>query len=147
MPATALIHLPAVPASVRAARTSVRAVLDAWRVDTQACDDTSLVLSELVTNVIAHTGSADVVCRLTVRPERLDLEVENAISGCGSPQRRQVSFEEEGGRGLLLVGALSSEWGVRSTAGGEGRVVWAQIPCEPLHARRGGAVSPASAAA
>ena len=49
--------LPATPASVGQARENVREILDAWGAGRELCDDAVLVVSELVTNALTHTGS------------------------------------------------------------------------------------------
>src|ERR1044072_4526385 len=59
-----VLGLPATPASVGQAREHVRQILDAWGAGRELCDDAVLVVSELVTNALTHTGSDRVVCRL-----------------------------------------------------------------------------------
>ncbi len=41
------------------------------------------------------------------------------------PRPRPVDQEASGGRGMLVVGALSMEWGVEPS--GEGKTVWADV--------------------
>ncbi|CAM5440988.1 hypothetical protein SANTM175S_10723 [Streptomyces antimycoticus] len=63
-PAVAL-RLPAIASSVSTVRTAVRERLLARGMSAQVRDDALLVVSELVTNVITHTLSDHVECRLT----------------------------------------------------------------------------------
>ncbi|MBP8537994.1 ATP-binding protein, partial [Streptomyces sp. MK37H] len=47
-------------------RAAVREWLRAWGVSAHVCDNALLVVSELVTNVITHTLSDHLECRLSV---------------------------------------------------------------------------------
>lgn len=126
-PAYAL-QLPAVASSVCTVRAAVRERLHARGVGAQVCDDALLVISELVTNVIAHTVSDRVECRLYIGAGHLRLEVEDQIRAHTLPAPRTPDPESQGGRGLLLVGAVSSAWGVKDAPHGPGRIVWAELP-------------------
>ncbi|GAA2247063.1 hypothetical protein GCM10010145_12720 [Streptomyces ruber] len=123
---TAAFDLSATPSSVAAARRTVRVLLEAWGVDDDTGDNAVLVVSELVTNALTHTGSVRIVCRLSWTGRRLRVEVEDQNGGGPLPLRREPGDDDQHGRGLLLVGALSRDWGVRDTACGSGRVVWAE---------------------
>ncbi|WP_063783474.1 ATP-binding protein, partial [Streptomyces sp. NRRL WC-3618] len=122
--------LTATPASVGMARRKVRELLDLWNVGPDACDNALLVTSELVTNALTHAASERVVCRLYLSAERLYIEVEDENRGRTLPARRRPEPDEQCGRGLLLVGVLTSDWGVRDAPDGSGRVVWAELPAE-----------------
>lgn len=128
-PAGAFV-LPANPASVALARRNVRALLCAWQLRDDVCDDALLVVSELVTNAVRYSGGDEIVCTLGYSAQRLRIEVEDQVKGCSRPTRMCPSAEDQSGRGLLLVGGVSTGWGVRETAGGTGRVVWADLPTE-----------------
>ncbi|MGW1725743.1 ATP-binding protein [Streptomyces sp. NPDC002306] len=105
----------------------MRELLSAWDIDDDTCDDAVAVVSELVTNAVTHTGSARITCRLRAVPGRVHLEVEDESHGAGHPVPRQPHPDDQGGRGLLLVAALSGDWGVRDTADRGGRIVWAEL--------------------
>jgi anti-sigma regulatory factor (Ser/Thr protein kinase) len=122
--------LPAAPASVGEARRTARELLDEWGVHPETCEDAVLVISELVTNALTHTASEWIVCRLRVTGEGLHIEVEDQNSGRVLPARRRPGPDDQNGRGLMLVGVLSSDWGVRDTPQRSGRVVWAELPSE-----------------
>jgi hypothetical protein len=51
----------------------------------------------------------------------------------GTPHRRDATSGEEGGRGLMIVAALCTQWDFAAAADG-GKVVWAElaIPAEIL---------------
>ncbi|MEU9186760.1 ATP-binding protein [Streptomyces sp. NPDC048484] len=123
--------LPPTPASVGLARRNVRELLSVWGVDPESCDNAVLVTSELVTNALTHTASKWIVCRLRTDGHRLHLEVEDQNRGLAIPAQRTAGPDDQGGRGLMLVGVLSSDWGVRDTAHGSGRAVWAVLPARP----------------
>jgi hypothetical protein len=44
------------------------------------------------------------------------------------PEKRDVAFDEPGGRGLMLVEILSAEWGAYRKAGG--KTVWVRLSPE-----------------
>jgi anti-sigma regulatory factor (Ser/Thr protein kinase) len=134
--------LAAAPASVGTARRKVRELLDAWDVGPDTCDNALLVISELVTNALTHAASERIVCRLHLSAGRLHLEVEDENRGGTLPAQRRPGPDEQCGRGLLLVGFLSSDWGVRDAPHGSGRVVWAELPTEQTESAE--AVPPAA---
>ncbi|GGZ26516.1 ATP-binding protein [Streptomyces poonensis] len=143
---TEAFDLPATPTSVAAARRTVRAALAGWAVDEDTSDNAVLVVSELVTNVLTHTSSARIVCRLRTEGGRLRIEVEDQNRGGTLPRRRQPASDDQNGRGLMLVGALSHDWGVRDTACGSGRVVWAELLLDGQDDQRNPAQQPSPVA-
>ncbi|WP_234046768.1 ATP-binding protein [Streptomyces adelaidensis] len=122
--------LPAVPASAGEARRTVRELLGEWEVRPETLEDALLITSELVTNALTHTRSEWIVCRLQITGRRLRIEVEDQSGGLSQPARRRPGPDDQNGRGLMLVGMLSSDWGVGDTPQRSGRVVWAELPSE-----------------
>lgn len=122
-------HLPALSASVSKARRRVVTLLREWGADDDCRADAELVMSELFTNAVRHTDSVKVTCELQLTGTRLRLEVTD--QGCAEtePRAKVHHADEEGGRGLLLVGALAAEWGVRPDISGRGQVVWVCLLC------------------
>ncbi|WP_159037039.1 ATP-binding protein [Streptomyces specialis] len=122
--------LPAVDASASEARRRTRLQLAAWRTPGDTADSAQLVVSELVTNALRHTGSRTVGCEL--RRVEGALRVAVASDGTG-PQGAPgpAAEDDESGRGLFLVCALAKVWGVRPREGGRGHVVWADLPLAP----------------
>ncbi|MDW4906293.1 ATP-binding protein, partial [Streptomyces sp. ADMS] len=129
-PQSGMFGLPASPASVGAARRKVRELLDAWGVGPDTSDNALLVTSELVTNALTHTASERIVCRMRFSARRLHIEVEDENCGGTLPAQRRPGPDEQCGRGLLLVGVVSRDWGVRDAPHGSGRVVWAELEAE-----------------
>jgi anti-sigma regulatory factor (Ser/Thr protein kinase) len=92
--------------------------------DADWIDDVVLVISELVQNVSQHThGPGELV--VSVEPGMVLVEVGD--SDTTTPDTRRA--DGDGGRGLLLIEAVSRKWGVRTCP--SGKVVWAQVPAVP----------------
>ncbi|MFJ8358291.1 ATP-binding protein [Streptomyces sp. NPDC093984] len=130
-PRTGVFDLPAVPAAVGLARTSVRRLLGRWGTGDCTTDNAVLVTSELVTNAVKHTASDRIVCRIRTDGHRLRIEVQDENRGGTLPTRRRPGPDDQNGRGLTLVGMLSGDWGVREAPDGSGRIVWADLAPEP----------------
>ncbi|MEV7674806.1 SpoIIE family protein phosphatase [Streptomyces sp. NPDC088752] len=113
-------HLPREPRSVGRARELARAQLAAWDLD-PLVDTVELLVSELVTNALRY-GEGEIRLRL-LRDRTLVCEVWDA--GLVQPRRRRAKDTDEGGRGLQLVGLLSSSWGSRRTP--RGKTVWFEL--------------------
>lgn len=114
-------RLSAHPTSAAAARRFVRDVLNRWRA--QDCEEPALLCTdELVTNAIVHVSS-DI--EVVVVRDRETIRVE--VHDCSSrpPLRRVVCDDDEGGRGLEIVEALSSRWGVDPAH--RGKSVWFEL--------------------
>lgn len=115
-----VLALEPVESAVRAARDAVRAALEGWdRRDVNG--DLELITSELVTNAIRHANAVELVLYL---PDDKTAMVEVRDDNPQGPAAPVPDLQAEGGRGLMLVGALSRSWGWRSTA--DGKVIWAQ---------------------
>ncbi|MGW3955893.1 ATP-binding protein [Streptomyces sp. NPDC004752] len=122
--------LPATPTSVGAARRAVRALLTRWGTDDEVRDNAVIVTSELVTNAVTHSASERIACRLHSTADRLRIEVEDQNRAAALPTPRQPDPDDQSGRGLLLVAALSRDWGVTGTRR-SARVVWAELATAP----------------
>lgn len=111
------------PASASTARRFASDVLQEWHEDA-AADVVTLLVSELVTNALLHTGTP-VEIGLRRRGRRLRVEV--ADQSPVEPGVRAYDPEAATGRGLGLVGLLAEEWGVERRPG-DGKVVWFEVP-------------------
>ncbi len=113
--------LPPHAASAARARELVTGRCVAWNVEALS-DDVALVVTELVVNAIRHAGT-EVVVRIAPIADGVRLEV---CDGSTRPLRpRESAVTDEGGRGLLLVDALSHRYGVEAEA--KGKRVWAEL--------------------
>lgn len=126
-----LMTLACNPAAPSAARTAVRGILRRW--DLQALEeDASLVVSELISNVLAHCDCASL--QLEIRPVG-DGSIVIAVSD-PDPTPLSVRAPEPGligGLGLAVVDEIADDWGVDTHQGG--KTVWARLA--PAHAAPG----------
>lgn len=114
--------------SVGLARRQLGGVLNAWGL-AHCSESAGLVLSELMTNALRYAEPAEKAL-IGVRWARVEggvrIEVRDADSG-RRPEVRAAGAGDEGGRGLVLVDALTGgRWGVTGVAGG-GKTVWAVV--------------------
>ncbi len=122
------LRLPAQASSVGVARRQVRSALGRWGLAGLG-DDAGLVVSELFTNAVVHSGSDNVACLLWTAAGKLHIEVVDEGRAPAGPQARTAADGDESGRGLALVAHLAEGWGVRPPAHGTGRTVWATLSC------------------
>ncbi|MER7741178.1 ATP-binding protein [Streptomyces sp. NPDC096538] len=86
-------------------------------------DAAELALTELVANVVRHVpGRRCRICFL-LKPGGVRVEV---ADGCARLPVRGggEGLEGEGGRGLVIVDAVTDRWGVDVRPGGSGKTVW-----------------------
>jgi serine/threonine-protein kinase RsbW len=111
---------PATADQVSAARRFLAVLADGF----PATDDALLCLSEVATNAIQHSHSAQPGRQFTVRavlaPGFLRVEVEDG----GGPWRPGSHHHEHGGRGLAILTALT-RWDITDRDGR--RIVWFEI--------------------
>jgi anti-sigma regulatory factor (Ser/Thr protein kinase) len=83
--------------------------------------ETALLLtSELVTNAVRYGQAQSVSLCVTLTDGQLWVEVDD--NATTPPTRRLSDQQAERGRGLILVNALASHWGVKRR--NRGKVVW-----------------------
>ncbi|MEV6395060.1 ATP-binding protein [Streptomyces sp. NPDC051907] len=130
-PASWRIALPRTAAAVPMARALVRTALA--EVEGSADRDTAeLLTAELVTDAVAHgPGASPLELVLELLPTGCQVEVhDGGKAPAGTPSRPGPAGEpapwRDHGRGLLLIRALSSACGHRTTAGGT--AVWFTLP-------------------
>lgn len=112
-----LVTLPSAPFW---ARRHTRAALHAWQLHPDTVETAELLVSELVTNTL-KTGGPDhqpkaaiykverVALTLRLMPGRVVIEVFD--NDPNPPVMTDAAEDAESGRGLMLVQALSKEWG------------------------------------
>lgn len=128
------VTLPREPESVRAARALVRTALAAWGLDAWA-DDSSVVVSELVTNAVRHTRCH--ALRVTVtRPGAETVRIGVVDRSTVRPVLSAAGPQDTCGRGLALVAALTRRWGTDQLPWG--KRVWGELGPEARRGRRSG---------
>ena len=116
--------------SVPAARRFLTFTLKQWGL-VDLVDAAALAATEVVTNAVVHARSA---FRLTVQADDVLLVSVHDTGPTwpgGTPQLTPLDLDSEGGRGLLLLEALSDAWGVHNDP--TGKTIWFQLPlpCAP----------------
>jgi anti-sigma regulatory factor (Ser/Thr protein kinase) len=121
--------LGALPGAVPCARLHTREVLWEWAL-IGLSNDSELVVSELVTNAVAAsraTGSSATV-RLWLLSDGLRVLILVGDDSVQPPVRVDSGDDAESGRGLLLVEAVSTQWGWYFPDNGvAGKVIWALL--------------------
>ena len=100
------------------------------RVPALVLQDALLVVSELVTNGVCHSGESDgaIIVRVELTGTTVRLEVEDpGRGGMVAPRTPDLG----GGFGLNLVQDLCERWGLERAAAGGGTRVWAQLARAP----------------
>lgn len=120
-------ELAGTPESARAARDLVRRALGDHH---PSADDAQVLVSELVSNAIAHSRSGQPGGMLTVAVEAStdsqDVLIRVSDAGAvGRPTLRRPRRDSERGRGLRVIAALAADWGTETS--GSGRSTWCRI--------------------
>jgi hypothetical protein len=135
-PLSAHLPLGALVTAVPCARAYTRVILDEWGLPALA-DPAELIVSELVTNSVQACSDEDgrprygedglpvVHLRLASGQARVLIEVWDGVASL--PAARRPRPDEEHGRGLALIQALSDRWGWTTVPGWPGKVVWAEL--------------------
>lgn len=118
----ARLELPDELSSVPASRGLLVELLAQWDLDDLA-PSAALLMSELVANAVLHVPGP---CAMELTHHSDVLRVAVADSGPGMPDLRVLDTAELGGRGLHIVTALSTAWGVDQLEDG-GKLVWAEL--------------------
>ncbi|MFE5215094.1 MULTISPECIES: ATP-binding protein [unclassified Streptomyces] len=136
-PASWRIALPHTAAAVPVARALVRTAIA--EVEHLAdCDTAELLTAELVANAVEHTaGRGPIELVVELLPTGCQVEVHDPDPAPPGHLTRPVIEEpdpwQEGGRGLLLIRALSQSCGHRPTP--SGKAVWFRLPAIPAQRR------------
>jgi anti-sigma regulatory factor (Ser/Thr protein kinase) len=126
------LTLQAAAAAVPCARQHARQMLEKWGL-AGLSDCTELLVSELVTNAVKASrclpGAHPVWLFLLSDSVQILVLVWDASAHL--PARKDFGAEAENGRGLILVAAMSEQWGWFSAEDDDGKFVWAITkPCE-----------------
>ncbi len=117
------MELPPSADSVPRARRHLRMMLS--EADSHAdLDAATLLVTEVVTNAVLH---ARTVLTVTVRAVDGWVRVEVHDGSPLSPRMHAFSATSATGRGLRLLDALASRWGVDHDGGTAGKTVWFEV--------------------
>ena len=128
------LELGALDGAVPSARLHTRHVLREWSL-ADLGDGAELVVSELVTNgVQASRAMTHAAIRLWLASDRVQVVICVWDASLQPPVRMDAAEDAEHGRGLLLVEAVSKQWGWFPAEPGSpwadghhGKVVWAVV--------------------
>jgi anti-sigma regulatory factor (Ser/Thr protein kinase) len=115
-------QFPSVDTTPASVRGFLRAALQTWELDGFG-NVTELLSDELVSNVVRHVGSPMTV-RVLRKPSSIRVEVDDPSPD--PPVIRRQDLLDEHGRGILLLDALASQWGVIQHDD-DGKTVWFEI--------------------
>ena len=113
--------LPPEPASVGRARRFVTEALERSGL-AEFVDVAELLVSELATNALLHAGTA-IGVRCWMEPTGVRVEVEDGSRLTPAP--REYGADAVTGRGLELVAAMATDWGVQPRA--DGKTLWFRL--------------------
>lgn len=132
------LELLALPSAVACARGHARWVALEWGLPDLA-DNLALLVSELMTNAVRASARAAAgeppIVRLWLMCDQASVVIYVWDASSQMPVRHDAGPDSEGGRGLLVIDALSTDWGAYSKD--KGKVVWvmisrAQVPLNPM---------------
>jgi anti-sigma regulatory factor (Ser/Thr protein kinase) len=118
------LELVADPSAVGRARAWLSSRLEDWSPDAVAT--VQLLVSELVTNAILHSGD---VVEVTAQRSGSEVTVEVSDRNPSKPIVKTYGKEAATGRGLHLVEALAEAWGVRGSD--TRKAVWFRVVDHP----------------
>lgn len=132
------------PAEVGRARRWARSRLAGSGIgdDEPLAETLVLLISELVTNAVVHTGCPAVLRMLFAAEGGVRVEVADASDR--PPRPRHAEGEDTNGRGLELVDGLADRWGWQPE--GVGKSIWCEVDRAPVPAANAAPVSVAAPA-
>ena len=123
------VRLTRKPAAAAEARSQVRVAIREWKVPVDP-DIAILLTSDLVTNAITH-GDGETLT-LAIRCSRGHLRIDVYDKSRSLPLGMDEPADKDGGRGLVLVAALSTEWGSFRTPAGKAMYFTLAFPPDRL---------------
>lgn len=106
-------------------------VAERWDLSEEAVEAVALIVSELATNALLHSGSEDITLLLSYCGDALKVRVQDRRHW-RPPHRSQPDSEAVSGRGLPLIEAYAAAVDVRPTA--HGTLVEAFLPASTASA-------------
>ncbi|AJE80512.1 ATP-binding region ATPase domain protein [Streptomyces albus] len=111
---------------MRQVRRIIAANMERWAFPPPLAEDVQLVVSELLTNAVIHSGADEVTLTLRFIDGFLRIDVRDGVLK-PEPRLRSPSPDAENGRGLFLVqtiaGYRQGAWGVSE----DGTTTWCEL--------------------
>ncbi|MGW2552963.1 ATP-binding protein [Streptomyces sp. NPDC001635] len=124
------LTMSCVPETVAEVRRLTRQSCALWAFDGETAETAALLISELVTNAIRHSHSHSIrICIERPASDCVRLSVVDSRRCAITPGN--PSRDDTGGRGLVLIDALSDQWGVDLLP--RGKRIWAVIRAAGEH--------------
>jgi anti-sigma regulatory factor (Ser/Thr protein kinase) len=135
-PLRSYLELAALPAAVHFARLHAMNILHEWGTEALA-DTVELLVSEITTNAVrasanlarrqrdAGPAAGARTIRFWLTSDRRRVLIQVWDGDHHEPVPQDAGLDAETGRGLLLVEALSAQWGCYAPDGQSGKIVWA----------------------
>ena len=124
MTARVTVHLHSDRGAPSIARRSIATTCAASGIDQDCCETAALLVSELVSNAVLHAGT-DIDMQIVPEAHRLRVEVtDQRPNDTVAPIAAEL--DAPSGRGLKIVDALATRWGVEHTDGS--KTVWFELP-------------------
>jgi hypothetical protein len=131
------VRLTREPQAAAQARSQVRAVIRHWKIPVDP-DIAVLLASDLVTDAITH-GNGETIT-LAIACSRCHLRIDVYEASPSPPAAVAEAADKERGHGLVLIAALSTQWGSFRTPAG--KAVYFTLAFQPALRRRGNRVAP-----
>ncbi|MER5430679.1 ATP-binding protein [Streptomyces sp. NPDC002588] len=129
-----ILRFSCTPASVPASRRHTRELMSSWQIIPPVTDTVVLVVSELVTNAVKHSGGRLLPYRddqpryfdlgMYLRTKHVRVEVHDDEDRL--PVHVEAHEYAEGGRGMDIIRFCARRWGARGLCTG-GKVVWCDV--------------------
>lgn len=128
---TSILELAPLPSAIPCARLHAVHVLHEWGLRHRA-EDAALIVSELMTNALDASNVLPERPPVTLRllADETSLVIEAWDRSPLDLEPRQAGDDDECGRGLTVVAAISDRWGWERT-GYRRKVVWAELAYAP----------------
>jgi anti-sigma regulatory factor (Ser/Thr protein kinase) len=122
------LELGALVSAVPCARLHARQVVWEWGLGS-LIESTELLVAELVTNAVkaSHAATKAFPVRLWLVSDSAQILVLVWDASPRPPVRTRASGDAESGRGLILVEAVSEQWGWYTREDSGGKFVWAAV--------------------
>ncbi len=124
--------------AVRFARARVVATLQIWGFCLgSSAEDIDLLVSELVTNALTHADGQPITVGLYASRTERSMTIDVLDASPEAPELRCADPEDESGRGMFIVNALTDgRWTTQRTPPGKRVLATMPLPPQPLDERR-----------